>query len=227
MQAAASPGESPAAKAALEELYTAYQYPLYAFARSKTGSRAQAEEAVQGFFVFVLEKGTLTKADEARGAFRGFLQTCFGNFLRNEWRREKTEKCGASYKHLSLDFESAHARYSLEPADRHTPDQLFDRAWAVTALRRAMERLRADYARRGDEVRYQVLKRHLLAESLEDSSAKDVTQTLGISTGAAHKALSRMRSELKSYLLAEAAETLTDPAQAEDEVWQLFRALDG
>ena len=47
---------------------------------------------------------------------------------------------------MSLDAD-AEGRYRLEPADRLTPEQLFERRWALTVLAHALARLRQERAR--------------------------------------------------------------------------------
>ena len=62
------------ARAALEELYRFYCYPVYAFIRRRGHSRQDAQDLTQDFFfVHLLEKGTLGRADPKRGRFRSFL----------------------------------------------------------------------------------------------------------------------------------------------------------
>ena len=55
---------------ALATLCEAYWYPLYAFARRRTGSRERAEDLTQGFFAALLEKDWASAADPTRGRFR-------------------------------------------------------------------------------------------------------------------------------------------------------------
>jgi RNA polymerase sigma-70 factor (ECF subfamily) len=63
--------ESPGARrAALDELLTRYWRPLYAFARRKGLDRGQAQDAVQGFVVQLLEKDFLARVDPGRGRLR-------------------------------------------------------------------------------------------------------------------------------------------------------------
>jgi hypothetical protein len=61
------------ARAALEELYRLYCYPVYAFIRRRGHGRQDAQDLTQDFFVHLLEKGTLRRADSQRGRFRSFL----------------------------------------------------------------------------------------------------------------------------------------------------------
>jgi hypothetical protein len=71
--AVASAEGSVEARAALEELYRLYCYPIYAFIRRRGHGRQDAQDLTQDFFVHLLEKGTLGRADSQRGRFRSFL----------------------------------------------------------------------------------------------------------------------------------------------------------
>jgi len=46
-------------------------------------------------------------------------------------------------------LDAAETRYTREPADTRTPEQLFEKQWALTLLESVLGRLREDYARDG------------------------------------------------------------------------------
>src|SRR5271166_6370790 len=65
--AAASAEEATEARAAFGELYCLYCYPVYAFIRRRGYDRQDAQDVTQDFFVHLLEKDTLGRADPKRG----------------------------------------------------------------------------------------------------------------------------------------------------------------
>ena len=69
------------ARVALEELYRLYCYPVYAFIRRCGHGRHDAQDLTQDFFVHLLEKGALGRADPQRGRFRNFLLGALDHFL--------------------------------------------------------------------------------------------------------------------------------------------------
>jgi len=79
---AASGGEAP--RAALEWLCTSYSYPLYAYVRRRGYDVDAALDLTQGFFVSLLERGSLGTVDPALGRFRAFLLASMNHFLANE-----------------------------------------------------------------------------------------------------------------------------------------------
>ena len=102
---AAQPDDS-SARLALELLCRRYWFPLYAFARRRVSSVAEAQDLTQEFFLRLLEKNSLATASPERGRFRSFLLASLKNFLANEWDRQaNAQKRGGDRERLSLDWE--------------------------------------------------------------------------------------------------------------------------
>jgi hypothetical protein len=78
---AASAQGDVASRDALEELYRLYCYPVYAFIRHRSHGRQDAQDLTQDFFVHLVEKSTLARADPQRGRFRSFLRGALDYFL--------------------------------------------------------------------------------------------------------------------------------------------------
>ena len=134
---------------AFAELCAAYWYPIYALIRRKGHLADQALDLTQGYFVQLIEKGTITFADPARGRFRAFLRTDCGYFLADRRDHDRAAKRGGRVAIVSIDAADAETRYRLEPVDNVTPEHLFDRAWALTLLDSVFRGLRRDYESAG------------------------------------------------------------------------------
>jgi len=173
----------------------------------------------------LLAKKYLKAADRERGRFRSFLLTSLKNFAANEWDRKKAHKRGGATTTLSLDFETAEGRYHLDPADEQTPEQVFDRGWAVTQLRQALERLGAESTGGDNERRFELLKGYLTGDA-QDVRYKDVADELDMSEGAVKVAVHRLRQRFGDVLRDEVARTLNDPADVDDEIRHLFAAFE-
>ena len=222
---AAGDSQHPDSRAALEDLCQSYWYPLYAYLRRRGYAREEAEDVVQGFFTQLLDKKYLKAADRERGRFRSFLLTSLKNFAANEWDRKKAKKRGGATTTLSLDFETAEGRYHLEPANEQTPEQVFDRGWAVTQLRQALERVGAESTGGESERRFELLKGYLTGDA-QDVRYKDVADELDMSEGAVKVAVHRLRQRFGDVLRDEVARTLNDPADVDDEIRHLFAAFE-
>ena len=117
----------------------AYWYPIYALIRRLGYVEADALDLTQEYFARFLEKPVLAAADRTRGRFRAFLRSDCGFFLAGRRDRDQAQKRGGGRLPLSIDARDAEGRYLIEPADGLTPERLFDRAWALTLLGRALD----------------------------------------------------------------------------------------
>src|SRR5579862_6100281 len=70
---AANGDDTPAANAAMDALFRAYQRPLYAYIRRRGTTHHDAEDLLQAFFGRLVAKGVLRSASQQRGQFRSFL----------------------------------------------------------------------------------------------------------------------------------------------------------
>jgi RNA polymerase sigma-70 factor (ECF subfamily) len=221
---AAAGRDSAAAREALSILCETYWYPVYAFVRRSGCDPEEARDLSQGFFARLLEKRDLGSADPARGRFRGFLLGSVRHFLSNERDRVRALKLVGGQRILSIDEVDAEGRYALEPVDPVTPEILFLRQWALTVVESAMKRLAEDYQTKGKGHLFERL-RPMLTGSDPDVPRRELAEELGMSETALNVAIHRMRRTFRHKLKEEVAQTLADPADAEDELGQLMAAL--
>ena len=133
------------AQAALSHLCEVYWYPLYAYVRQRGYSPEDAQDLTQEFFARLIQKGTLAQADPARGRFRSFLLASLNHFLAHEWEKARALKRGGGQIVVSLDLAAAEQWYALEPPDPRTPDQAFEKRWALALLKAVLDRLDGEY----------------------------------------------------------------------------------
>ncbi len=212
--------------AALETLARTYWMPLYAFIRRRGAAPAEAQDLTQGFFARLLEKDWLLSADAERGRFRTFLLTALTRFLSDEHDRATALKRGGGASMLSLDFEAAEERLSLEPADERTPEQAFDRAWAEAVLERVLLRLGTEFDAGGRVGRFAILK-PFLTEDAADGSYRDAAERLGLSESAVKSGIHRLRRRYGELIREEIATTLAASADIDSELEHFLMALGG
>lgn len=219
-------GKSPAddARDALQTLCTAYWYPVYAYVRRRVPQTADAQELTQAFFVHLLERNALAAADPERGRFRAFLLTACKNFLTNDREKQHAQKRGGGKRVLSLDFEQGEERYRLEPADHATPENAFERQWALTLLDRVLALLREEFSRHGRDAKFEILKPWLTGAEGAAGHA-ELGEQLGVSEGAARVQVHRLRRRYRELLREEIAQTVASEAEIDDEIKRLFTAL--
>ena len=205
----------------MEKLCTTYWYPLYAFVRRRGHSAHDAQDLTQGFFARLLEKKDLASVDRARGRFRSFLLAALDHFLINEWHRARTQKRGGATVLFSFDALDAESRLRHEPAT-DSPEQIYDRRWAMTLLDQVMARLRTEMAGAGKLAHFEALKFCLTGER---TAYAEVGARLAMSEGAVKVAVHRLRERYRALLRAEIAETVATPEEIEDELRALLAAL--
>ena len=215
---------SPQSAAALEKLSRAYWYPLYAYVRRRGYSPEDAQDLTQEFFARLLEKNWIAQADQSRGRFRSFLLLVMKRFLAVEWHKAHARKRAGSRRCLPLPLDTAETRYACEPVDTATPEQAFEKQWALTLLETVLSRLRADFERDGKGRLFEALKPCLLG-SRELQPYAELAAALEMSEGAVKVAVHRLRERYRERLKAEIANTVASPADAAAELRHLFRVL--
>lgn len=223
MRAAAA--EESGSEEALTALCQRYWYPLYAYVRRRGSSPHDAQDLTQSFFARLLEKRLLERVDPAKGKFRSFLLTSMKNFLTDEWGKAKAQKRGGSVTVVSIDEETAEDLYAHEPVDDLSPDQLYERRWAMTLLDQAMAALESEYEAAGKAELYRLLSGSL--QGAKEASHAEVGAALGMAEGAVKVAAHRMRKRFRVHLRDEIARTVGEEADIDAELQELFAALRG
>lgn len=212
------------AAAALEELCRTYWMPLYAAVRRRGNGPEEARDLTQGFFARLLEKDWLQAANREKGRFRTFLMVALKRYLANEWHRDRAAKRGGGRDPVPLDTGLAERLYGGSGAHSLTPEQLFDKRWALTLIETALARMEQEYreAGRGDE--FELLKPCLTAGRGE-IDYRDLSGHLETSEGAARVAVHRIRKRYRRLFREEIARTVRDEAEVEEEMRALMQAL--
>lgn len=221
---AAGEADSPQAAEALSRLCANYWYPVYAYVRRDGHDAHGAQDLTQQFFARLVERSFVAGAMRERGRFRSFLLIALKRFLINEWQRSQAQKRGGGQELISLDGGSAEERYSLEPADRMTPDRIYERRWALAVLDTVMEKLRIEQAGEGNAELFDTLKAFLYGDRATASHA-DIGARFGLTESAVKSRTHRLRQRYRELLHQEVAQTVANPMDTGDELRQLLAAL--
>jgi len=224
MVLAAGETASPEAAAALEQLCRRYWYPLYAYVRRQGQTPEDSQDLVQEFFARFLRRQSLRLADRNRGRFRSFLLTSLKRFLITEWTKANREKRGGGQVVLSLDDDSAEARFAAEPATEQPPDALFDRGWAAILLERAMAALREEFEESGKQELFERLKVFVWGDR-SAMAYPEMAVHLGMTEGAVKVAVHRLRQRYGELLREEIAQTVTTPVEVDEELRYLIAVI--
>jgi RNA polymerase sigma-70 factor (ECF subfamily) len=223
---AAGGGDTTGARRALEKLCQTYWYPLYAYVRRRNFSPPDAEDLTQEFFARFLEHDWVANADREKGRFRTFLLSAMNHFLANEWDKARAQKRGGGAPLLPLEFDTAETRYCREPADSVTPEQHFERRWALTLLELVVNRLRAEYEQDGKGELFTALHPCLVGERTSQPY-EELARKLALSEGAVKSAVHRLRQRYRQLLRDEIAQTVAGPGEVEEELRHLIAVLGG
>jgi RNA polymerase sigma-70 factor (ECF subfamily) len=209
-----------AERKALEQLCATYWRPVYVFLRRKGLSPPAAEDAVQGFFLHLLEREFLSRLDPARGRLRSYLLRALEHYLVNLHERDAALKRGGAYRLVPLDTDVVER--GLPAAPTPAPDA-FEREWALGVMESALGRLRREYEDGTRKGRADVIlgffgldRAHTYAEA-----ARECAMTVPQFKAALHRARGRFREILRE----EVAATVEDDADADREIGLLVRAL--
>ena len=214
------------AQAALEKLCRAYWYPLYAYVRRRGQSPEDAKDLTQEFFARLLERNWIGRADQQRGRFRSFLLSAMNHFLADEWDKARAQKRGGGQIPVPLQFDTAETRYGYEPVDNTTPEQNFERRWALTLLDTVLQRLHSEYEQEGRAELFATLHPCLVGDRSSQPYA-ELAVKLGVSEGAVKSAVHRLRQRYRQLLHDEIAQTVAEPGEVDEELRHLFTVLAG
>lgn len=217
--------DAPHAHEALADLCRTYWYPLYAHIRRRGHAPHQAQDLTQEFFARLLDKQTLALADPTRGRFRSFILTVLDRFLADERDKTQAQKRGGGAEILSLDLATAERRFEQEPAaSTASPDQAFDRRWALALLETVLARLGEEYQQAGKTKLFAALKPTLTSPSDSQPYGEQARQ-LGLNEGAVKVAVHRLRKRYRTLLQTEIGHTVASPEEGAEELRHLFRTL--
>ena len=208
---------------ALSDLCEMYWFPLYSFVRRKGFDRSQSEDLTQAFFADLLEKDRIHQANPERGRFRTFLLASMNNFIANHWRAENTLKRGGGQSLFSIDYERANDRYVELPADELTAEKAFEKNWALSILEKTLEQVGDQYKDSGKQELFKSLRGFLTGD---DIAYAELSKTTGMKEGALKVAVHRLRQRYGQQLRLQIAKTVEDPADVDQELRSLFRALE-
>ena len=216
--------DSSRALAALEKLCQSYWYPLYAYVRRRGHSPEDAEDLTQEFFARLLQHNWVAMADQSKGRFRSFLLMVLNRFLANEWDKVRAQKRGGGVRAVPLQLNTAETRYTREPATTTTPEDVFERQWAVTLLDQVLASLGDEYREAGKAALFDALKPCLIGRS-ESQPYQELAASLGMSEAAVKVAVHRLRERYRAGLKDEVAHTVATPSEVDSELRHLFRVL--
>jgi RNA polymerase sigma factor (sigma-70 family) len=210
-------GKSEDGSPALERLCKKHWRPIYVFSRRSGLSTADAEDATQEFFIELLEREWLKKADPGRGSFRAFLLALLRNFLANRRRVSQSERRGGKATILSLDGVDAERELVALAVKIADPSQAYEASWANGVLRTAWDRLAREQKDAGKMTVFESL-RAFVTQTPATGDYQRLSEQLGMRRGQIALLIHRLNRRFTELIRAEVAETLVDRSELDNEL---------
>jgi DNA-directed RNA polymerase specialized sigma24 family protein len=225
-QAADSQTSSEHALGALSELCQVYWRPVYLFLRRQGIWQHDAQDLTQSFFAELIEDRTYARADQMKGQFRSFLLGTLKHFLAHARDRERAQKRGGGAIPVQLnDAAISEAESHAARCNSWSADGVFDREWAASLTRQALERLAQEYELGGKGALFEALKTHLRAGAGAAVPYERMAKRLGRSAATLRVDVARLRGRYRAILREEVSSTLLDPRDVDEELRYLRQAM--
>ena len=213
------------AQQALSGFCEAYWPPLYSFLRHRGFSSADAQDLVQGFFAHLLEQNTLNHADQQKGRLRTFLLGSLQNFLYNEYDRARALKRGGGRQVVSIEEHLPEAEAAMLATAHLSDAGCYDLVWASTIVSRAWQSLQNDFVAEGKAEWLEELRPFVAGGSVLPLNQEQAAARLGVPIATLRTWLSRLRQRYRESLRTEVANTVSDPADVDQELHHLYQIL--
>jgi RNA polymerase sigma-70 factor (ECF subfamily) len=212
------------AEHALGILCQTYWYPLYGYARRQGVGPHDAQDLVQGFLAKVIVNDLFGSADRDKGRLRSYLLRAMQRYIRDERDKARAEKRGGGAPLVSIDAEWAEQCYGEESADERTPDQAYDREWAMAVLNNALAKVSDEWTAKGKGELFGQLRPWLSMDE-EETSYQELGAKIGMTEGTAKVTVHRLRARYRELIRKEIRRTLPDDESVENELQVLTEAL--
>ena len=213
------------AREALSGFCEAYWPPLYSFLRHRGFSSADAQDLVQGFFAYLLEQNTLTRADKQKGRLRTFLLTSLQNFMFNEYDRARALKRGGGRQLVSMEEHLPEAEAAMLATSHLSDARCYDLVWASTIVSRAWQNLQNAFVAESKAEWLEELRPFVAGGSVTPLNQEEAAARLGVPIATLRTWLSRLRQRYRESLRTEVASTVSDPADVDQELHHLYQIL--
>jgi RNA polymerase sigma factor (sigma-70 family) len=216
--------EGNAGEDSLRRICTLYWFPLYAYLRRRGYKRHDAEDLIQGFFAKILRDDFLLEAAPHKGRFRSFLIISLRNYLINEHSKSVAEKRGGGRAVVELTESAELSASAMSARADLTPDQVYDRSWALAVLERALNTLSEALAKEGRAAWFSRV-RPFLEAGAKTEDYESIARDFGMTRNAVAVALHRLNHRYRNLVRSLVAETVQDRVDAEDELSHLLACL--
>jgi RNA polymerase sigma factor (sigma-70 family) len=225
-QAADSQTASQHALSALTELCQIYWRPVYIFLRREGVAQHDAQDLTQGFFADLIESRAYTRADPTKGRFRSFLLGTLKHFVAHARDRDRAQKRGGGSVPVELDEKAiSEAEAHASRCNQWSADGVFEREWAASLARQALDRLAQEYELGGKAALFEALKSRLTTGEASAIPYEELANRLGRTAAHLRVDVTRLRARYRAILREEVSGTVVDPQDVDEELRHLRQAM--
>lgn len=206
-------------RSGLEILCRRYWKPIYHYVRvAWARSNDDAKDLTQAFLMWLLGGDVLKRFDPEKGSFRGYLKVLLKRFLSDQTDAMNALKRGGGVKVVPLE-----GLEELQPDPAATdPERAFDRAWALSVAKQAVDAVRESLKARGRAKQFAVYEAYDLRPSQEKPTYAKIAEELGMSESDVRNNLFAVRQEIMAQIRKELTRTAGTGGGVEEEYDELF-----
>ena len=198
---------------AMERVVALYWKPVYKFIRFKfRKDNEAAKDLTQGFFASALERDFFARFDPSKAGFRTYLRLAVERFAANQHEAENRQKRGGGVEFSELDAASA---------STESPEEIFLQEWRRQLFALAIEDLRAECDRAGQQTEWRVFEAYDLAEG-ERPSYAELARRHGVAETSVTNYLARARRGLRGYVTERLRGVTSGDGELREEVRRLW-----
>jgi DNA-directed RNA polymerase specialized sigma24 family protein len=211
---------------ALSELCRIYWRPIFLFLRRQGSNPDDAQDLTQGFFAHLIESRAYARADPDKGRFRSFLLGALKHFVAHARAHDRRQKRGGGMILGPLDTAAiAEADARAVGSQAWSAERVYEREWAETLLRTALDRLAEECALAGKDELFKQLNSHLSVTSERAVPYEEMSLQLGRPITTLRSDVARLRSRYRAILREEVGGTVAQASEVDAELRHLCEVL--
>src|SRR5258708_16891653 len=189
------------ALSALSELCRIYWQPIFLFLRRQGSNPDDAQDLTQGFFAHLIESRAYARADPEKGRFRSFLLGALKHFVAHARAHDRTQKRGGGMILAHLDTAAiSEADARAVGSQAWSAERIYEREWAETLLRTALDRLAEECALAGKDELFKRLTSHLSVSREATGPYEENSLRLGRPITKLRSGVARLRAQERMIL---------------------------
>src|SRR5262249_19691775 len=171
------------------------------------------------------QRSILSRSARENGRLRPFLLPSLQNFVLDEHGRAHALKRGGGRQIVSLDQALPEAEAAISASGELNDNKSFDVTWAFTIAKQSWQQLRQKLVAEGKPQWLDELKPFVAGAGATPPNQEEVAARLGVPIATLRTWVSRLRQRYRDLLRTEVANTVSDPADVDDELRYLHRIL--